>query len=632
MARLLLVVVAALLLLAPAARAADQKLPNILWLTTEDIGPHLGVYGDPNAVTPNLDKLARRGTWFLHAWSNAPVCAPARTTIISGVYPPSMGAENMRSEVAIPSSIQLYPQLLKQAGYYCTNHTKTDYNVTYSKDLWDDTTGKAHWKNRKPGQPFFAVFNDLGTHESQIRTRPHQWVHDPAKMRIPAYHPDTIECRQDWAQYYDNITDMDGRMGVLLKELDDAGVAEDTIIFFYGDHGSGMPRSKRWPYNSGLQVPLLLYVPPKWQHLAPKEYQPGKPSERLVSFVDLAPTLVSITSTKPPAWMQGYAFMGPHQTEPQPFLYGFRGRMDERYDFVRSVTDGRYVYIRNYMPQVIYGQYIQYMFQTPTTRVWKHLFDEHKTTEAQSHFWQTKPAEELYDLTSDPDEVNNLVNSPEHAAILAKLRAAQRAQVSRTRDGGFLPEAEQHRRAEAAKTTIYELLQNDSTYALEKIWAMADAASLGGNIKPGLHDSDSGVRYWAAMGHLMRGGEAVKADAADLRPLLNDESPSVRIAAAWALAAFSDSDRPAALETLKQLAPADVNGAYVSLLALNAIDNLGDKAEALKPLVKSMAIVDTKAPARAQKYGGNIRNHILGITVPMEDENLGKANPKKKKK
>ncbi len=371
-----------------AGRSADK--PNIVWITAEDMNPNLGCYGDSYANTPNLDRFAARSLSYWRAWSCGPVCAPARTTIITGVYPTATGSHHMRSSIRMPPSLSMYPQLLREAGYYCVNNQKEDYNLEKPADVWHVSSRQAHWKNRPAGQPFFAVFNYEITHESQIRKRPHQLVHDPAQAPIPAYHPDTPEVRHDWAQYYDNITALDGLVGERLQELAQAGLAEDTIVFFYGDHGSGMPRSKRWPYHSGLHVPLIIHVPVKWRHLAPKEYLPGGQTHRLVNFTDLAPTLCSLAGVRPPKWMQGHAFMGRFEAPVQPFNYGFRGRMDERYDLVRSVTDGRYVYIRNYMPHLIYGQYLNYMFQTPTTQVWKQLYDEGKLQPPQTFFWERK--------------------------------------------------------------------------------------------------------------------------------------------------------------------------------------------------------------------------------------------------
>ncbi|MEO6740735.1 MAG: sulfatase, partial [Chthoniobacteraceae bacterium] len=382
---------ASFLMFALAAAAIAETRPNILWITSEDHGPHMGCYGDTFATTPNVDALAKRGMIYAHCWSNAPVCAPARTTIITGMYPTSLGAEHMRSMVPFPKGKKMFPQFLREAGWYCSNNAKEDYNIEKPGQVWDESSKNAHWRKRPEGVPFFAVFNSLKSHESQIRTRPHKQVHDPAKVRVPAYHPDTPEVRQDWAQYYDQVSEADADAGALLADLEKDGLSEDTIVFYYADHGSGMPRSKRWPYNSGLQVPLVVYIPEKFKELRPPEYQAGGKSERLVSFVDLAPTMLSLIGVQPPEWMQGHAFLGKFITEPQPFLHGFRGRMDERLDLVRSVTDGRYVYVRNYMPHLIYGQHLNYMWQTPTTRVWEQLHKEGKLNAVQDKFWNPKP-------------------------------------------------------------------------------------------------------------------------------------------------------------------------------------------------------------------------------------------------
>ena len=296
--------------LVPTAPAAEAKRPNILWLVNEDHGPHVGCYGDSYATTPTFDALAAKGLRYTHCWSNAPVCAPARTTLICGMYATSTGGEHMRSMVPFAAGKKAYPQLLRAAGYYCTNNAKEDYNLSFPGKIWDESSKKAHWKNRPDGAPFMAVFNSEKSHESQIRKVPHTLVHDPAQARVPAYHPDTPEVRHDWAQYYDGVTAADADAGARLKELADAGLAGDTIVFYYADHGSGMPGSKRWPLNRGLQVPLVIYIPEKFAALRPPEYKAGGVSERLVSFVDFAPTLCSLAGVEPPEWLQGHAFLG----------------------------------------------------------------------------------------------------------------------------------------------------------------------------------------------------------------------------------------------------------------------------------------------------------------------------------
>jgi uncharacterized sulfatase len=568
------------LALCPAVLAADR--PNILWITSEDNGPHLGCYGDRYSTSPELDRLASRGTLYLNCWSVAPVCAPARTAIISGMYPSSTGSEHMRSQIRLPAGMQMYPQLLRAAGYYCTNNSKEDYNLAKPGIVWDESSPRAHWKNRTPGQPFFAIFNITVTHESQIRARPHRAVHDPAQVRLPAYHPEAPEVRQDWAQYYDKITEMDRIAGRHLAELAEAGLADDTIVFYYGDHGPGMPRCKRWPYNSGLHVPLIVHIPEKHRTLAPPDYAPGGRSKRLVSFVDLAPSVLSLAGLEPPPYQQGRAFLGPFAALAPTHVHGLRGRMDERYDLVRSVRNERYVYIRNYMPHLIYGQHVAYMFQTPTTRIWKQLWDVGRLTPAQARFWRPKPPEELYDLEADPDEVHNLADSAAHRAILDQLRRAQREQVLRVRDIGLLPEAEMHRRA--ADSTPYEVGHDDTRYPLAHVldaaeWASSLHMDVLSKLRDALGDPDSGVRYWAALGIHMRGPSALAESRPALLQALADPSPSVRIAAAQALAQHgTESDLARALPVLVELASFQRHGLYVTMHALNALDALGRKA------------------------------------------------------
>ena len=587
------------------------ELPNILWLTSEDNGPHLGCYGDKYADTPNLDGLAAKGMIYTRAISNAPVCAPARTTIISGMYPTSTGAEHMRSMTQLPKGFKMYPVYLRELGYYCTNNSKEDYNLAKDGEVWNEGGRKATWTNRpNKDQPFFAIHNFTVSHESQIRKRPHQQIHDPSKVRVPAYHPDTPEVRQDWAQYYDKLTEMDKMVGEKLELLKEQGLADNTIIFYFGDHGSGMPRSKRWPYFSGINVPLIIHIPEKWKHLASSDYKVGGKSDNRVGFVDLAPTLLSIAGKKPPVHMQGHAFMGKHQTSNQEYGYGFRGRMDERYDMVRSVVGENFIYIRNYMPHKPYGQHVSYMFQTPTTQVWKKMFEDGKLNQAQSHFWKTKPAEELYDLQKDPDEVMNLAKSSEHAAILKKMRSAHLSHIRKIRDIGFLPEGEIHSRAKGS--TPYEIARDSKKYPFEKILAAAElATSLKKKDLPKiadlLTDNDSAVRYWGAIGLLTHKKSGTKAFAKELVNALNDKSPYVRATAAEALGRYgSKNEQILAVKTLGELADPIENGCFPSMLAMNAIDHLDNKAKPILSIIKSMPRAPEGVDKRFQGYVGRL--------------------------
>jgi uncharacterized sulfatase len=573
-----------LLCLLAFAQSAFAAKPNILWLTSEDHGPHVGCYGDKFATTPNIDALAKRGMLYRHCWSNAPVCAPARTTLISGMYPTSTGSEHMRSMVPYPKGKQMFPQFLRSAGYYCTNNSKEDYNLEKPGKVWDESSAKAHWKNRAKDQPFFAVFNSTKSHESQIRKRPHKAIHDPAKVRVPTYHPDTPEVRQDWAQYYDCVTEADADAGERLKELEAAGLMEETIVFYFADHGSGMPRNKRTPCNSGLQVPLVIYIPEKYREFASPDYKAGGETERLVSFVDFAPTVLSLAGIEAPDWMQGFAFLGKYQKEPQPFVYGFRGRMDERQDLVRSVTDGRYVYVRNYMPHLPAGQHNEYMFQTPTTRVWKKLFDEGKLTPEQAAFWQPRRAEELYDLKSDPDEVKNLAGDDEFKRVLSHCSDALTARQLAIRDVGLLQEGEMHRLCSGASP--YDVGHDADRYDFSVLnWEACnasknlvkqDADTL--MIRTEGPDSVDANRLWLAyeaMGALANSLVTEPHAKERLRLALKDNSSHVQVPAAEGLANHGEkADQEAGLAKLLELAPCDKNDFFVSAAALQALDRL----------------------------------------------------------
>jgi arylsulfatase A-like enzyme len=574
----------------PAAAQVAGR-PNILWITSEDNGPEIGAYGDRYATTPNLDALAARGFRYRTAWSNGPVCGASRTALILGVHPESTGGEHMRSYVPLPGDLRLYPALMREAGYYATNNVKTDYNYGHVGTVWDVQSNQAHYRTRPPGQPFFAVFNSTVSHESQIRTRPHTAMHDPAGVMVPAYMPDVPEVRQDWAQYYDRMTEMDTFVGQRLAELQADGLAEDTIVMYFGDHGSGMPRSKRFPYNSGLRVPVIVYVPPKYQHLVPVEArQPGAELTRPISFVDFAPTLLSLAGVVPPAWMQGRAFLGSHMAPAPQYLFGFRGRMDERYDLSRSVRDERYVYIRNYMPHRPWGQHVGYMFQTPTTAVWKRMYDEGRLNAAQRAFWEPKPHEELYDLHNDRWEVNNLVDSSAHAVALGRMREALDAHARRTRDVGFLPEYALHR---DPKTPPHTLRQDRRRYDFDRVFTMARQAadrtvSLE-TIRAALADADPIVRYWAATGMVIRGADAVRTGRADLVRLLSDAEPGPRIAAAEGLARFgTDEDRERAIASLLADGDPVKHGEFVALLAVYSLNQVPNLPEAVRQAVRAL--------------------------------------------
>ena len=576
--------------------------PNILWITSEDNGPDLGAYGLDYAHTPALDNLAKESTIYTNAFATAGVCAPARSTIITGMYPPALGSQHMRSRAELPDGIKFYSHHLRKAGYYCTNNSKEDYNLIKPDGSWDGSGRNAHWKNAPKGKPFFAIFNHTISHESKIRLReksfPHHKIEDAS---IPPYHPNIPETKRDWAQYHANISKLDGLVAKTLKELDDSGLSENTIVFYYGDHGSGMPRHKRWLWDSGIHIPLLVKIPDKWKQF--REVIPGNKSDRLVSFVDLGPTALSLAGIDPPKNMHGKAFLGPHSEKPREFIHAFRGRMDERYDMVRAVRDKRYKYIRNYNPHQIYGQFIAYMFQTDTTRIWKEMFDQGKLNEIQSAFWSTKPPIEFYDTLEDPHEVNNLANSQSHAAVRDRLAAELHRWQMEIRDLGFLPEGEMHERR--GKLTPYDLGKDNSKYPLASIKKAADFATTANKsslaqLRKMMSDKDPAIRYWAATGCIIVGEES-KILKSDLIRLLEDSCPDVRTASAHAL--FVLGDAKIAVPVLEKIL--SEKNQFYRLRAMNVIDHMDESA---REAVQRIATVgdSAKVGAYGENYIGNV--------------------------
>ena len=598
--------------------AGATALPNILWLSAEDHGPHLGCYGDKYAETPNLDAFAKNSLLYLNAISTAPVCAPARTTIISGMYAPSLGAHHMRSEAARPPWLKFYPEFLREEGYYCTNNSKTDYNIDHNiREIWDESSNRAHYRKRKDGQPFFAIFNQTCTHESRIRARNAKTSHDPAKAPVPPYHPDTPEVRNNWAQYYDRLTQMDEWFGTHLQALAKAGLAEDTIVIFWADHGSGMPRGKRYAGWSGLHVPMIVHIPEKWKHLRPPEYRPGASTDRLVGFVDLGATMLSLAGIKPAPFQQGRAFLGKHVTEKPKYSFGFRGRMDERPDCSRTVVDGRFVYIRNFMPHLPHGQVLHYQMETQTTRLWRRLYREKKLNEVQSAFWKKKAPEELYDIKADPHETVNLASSPGHRKKLLELRAALHTHLKSSHDVALLPEGMFHDMAREHAVSPGELTRKKGAYPVDQILEAADLL-----LQPDLQEKKvarmlkaelPAQRYWAALACLYLGERMSHALGKQLTGLLEDPSLSVRIAAAETLATYPvrEEMRSTAIEVLLTNSDPTVSSAFHAVAALNALDHQPQSLlEPFKKRILSLPTTDPDAPGRPNGYAARMHKHI----------------------
>lgn len=598
-------------------QGAGLTKPNILWLTAEDICPNLGCYGDTYAVTPNLDRFATQAVRYTHAFGITGVCAPNRSCLITGVFPTRLGSHGMRSTTTLPAAVKCFSEYLRGAGYYCSNNAKTDYNFAVPKCAWDDCSRKGHWRNRKPGQPFFAVFNHEVCHESQIRVPEAKYQqntarltpaqrHDPAKAPVPPFHPDTPEVRRDWARYYDNITAMDCQIADKLKELEDAGLAEDTIVFFFGDNGTGLPGMKKWIWEGGLHVPLMVRFPEKWQHLAPAA--PGQTTDRMVSFVDFAPTVLSLCDVKLLPHMQGTAFLGEQAGKPREYIHAIRDRMAERFDIVRVVRDRRYQYHCNFMPHLSWSQFISYTEEMPTMKAWRQLANDGRLTGPPARYFSpTKPVEEIYDNEADPHQLINLAADPKHRGTLERFRTECARWMKATGDLGLLPEYEMLTRAEGG--TPYEIATNPRKNPLD---ALLDAAVLANEMNPGnterltalLAHKDAALRCWGALGLVALGRDAKPAEPA-LRKAMTDESPPVRIAAAEAIGNLGD--HAAALPVLMQAL--EHNAPLVRLAALNVLDRFGSHARPALPAIRTAGL---KTKGHAADYLNRMVEYVPG--------------------
>jgi N-sulfoglucosamine sulfohydrolase len=439
---------AATLLVTNSSAQEPAKRPNILWISTEDLSPHIGCYGDVVAKTPNIDRLASQGARFTNVFTTAAISAPVRSGIITGMYQTSIGCMHMRTTsyrrsvdnpvefTAVPPHyVKAFTEYLRTAGYYCTNNNKTDYQFTKDPvpaSIWDECSKNAHYKNRPDkSKPFFAVFNYVGTHESQnwdltkVKT-------DPKTVKVPPYFPDNDIVRLNIAKMYDNIARLDSVVGVLLKELEKEGELDNTIVFFWGDHGDGLPRAKRWLYDSGLNIPLII----KW----PAKLRANSVDDRLISSIDFGPTVLSMAGVPVPAHMQGIPFLGDQLGKPRDAVYAARDRVDESYDMIRSV---RNLYIINYYPNEPFPIWVPYLSKMPIFQEMLRLDAENKLTPPQKAWMAySRPPEELYDVNVDKFQIKNLVSDPKYKQVLEDMRLLHQKWTLETGDMGHMNESE----------------------------------------------------------------------------------------------------------------------------------------------------------------------------------------------
>lgn len=609
------------MVMAGVALAAEQ--PNILWLTSEDNSyDSLGCYGNTRARTPALDALAKRGILFENCYA-MPVCAPSRFTLITGMYPATCGpAQHMRASGKIPSWLTGFPKVLREAGYYTSNNSKTDYNsplIQRADAFWSANNNQASWVNRpRPAMPFFSVFNHTVCHESCLFPAEKKFNFtptDPSTVRVPPYQPDIPEFRSDIARAMDCVTEMDRQCGEKLKQLEAAGLAENTIIFYYGDNGGITARSKRFLQDSGTHVPLIVYFPPKWQHLAPAA--PGSRIKEVVHFVDFAPTVLSLAGLEIPDYMQGRAFAGTKKAPARDYVFCSRDRMDERYDMARSAMSERYLYIRNFRPDIPYVQLLNYQFQARDYQAWARLAKENKLTPQTARFWGTKPSEELYDKQLDPDCMNNLASKPEAQETVVKMRKALCDWMIACNDNGLLPEGSANEGYEASRKEG----AFDVRAALELALKASDrkAEHLPEFMRVLAEDKREYMRWWAAQGCAILGKAATSAEPVLLKTAKEDASGAVQVAAADALRQLGRTAE--AVETLRRWFVQQGNPAFATQAA-NVIDRLGDAALPLLPEIQERAGGVT---GKKHKKGGG-ENYSVRMASTIRDLLTGKKD------
>lgn len=581
--------------------------PNILFILAEDICPNLGCYGDSDAVTPNLDRFALQGVRFTSCYSVHPCCSPSRSALVTGVYPTRLGTFQHRAKMWVnPNLVKCFPTLLRGSGYYTFNGIKgsapkLDYEFDPRDEPWSKIGSKQiEWRNRAAGQPFFGQINIWCTHQSKYGQRqpgsPQQpndpthegvakRVHDPATITVPPYLPDTPAVREIWAEYQDRITQMDGRFAELMRWLEEDGLVDDTIVFFIGDNGHGVPGGKVWLWDEGPHVPLLVRFPRKWAHFAPS--QPGTSDGRLVSFVDFAPTFLGLAGVPAPAYMQGNAFLGADAGKPRRYVYAARDFHDGAdFDTSRMVRDSRFYYIHNFMPHIGWDA-IQYSWEQAPFMLteWSQYAQAGRIklpdTRQGCFFRCRKPTEELYDMLADPWQLHNLAGDQNHQETQQRLRSECDRWMEENRDLGLLSQHDLYRRCEADSP-----LEMGADLKRNPVRRLLDAAELAGRRDPSniplfrnlLKADDSAIRRWGAIGLLALGPQAAPATDA-FRAALQDPAPDVRIAGAEALCGLGHVNE--AIPVLTALL-SDGDG-IVRHEALLALCRIGPAAKAALP-------------------------------------------------
>ena len=546
---------------------AKADRPNMVWLVSEDNSAEwLKLYNKNGAAMPNIEKLAKQGLVFNHAFSCAPVCSVARSTIISGCYAPRLGAEYHRKQktVPMPDGLKMFPYYLRQAGYHTTNCAKEDYNFDPAdkQGVWDISSGKATYRKRKPGQPFFHVQNYATTHEGSLhfKNRSQEPITDPDSIKVFPYHPDTELFRYTYARYLDNHMKVDAQMGRFIQGLEEEGLMDDTFIFYYGDHGGVLPRGKGYAYNNGLQVPMVVYIPKNWKHLVPAKA--GSRIDGFVEFVDLSATVLNLAGIEIPEGIDGEPFLGKgislDELNARDSTFGYADRFDEKYDFVRTLRKGRFKYMRNYQPFNFDGLHNFYRYRMLAYQEWRDMYHAGELNAAQRQFFEPRPAETLYDVENDPHEIHNLAGDPAYSKKLIELRGLLQKQVKSMPDLSFYPEP----------VFLAEGGDNPVAFGQEKKQAIARMVEIADlslaafpeakqRISRALASKNPWERYWGLITCSSFGTQAAPFYGTAKDIAASDGERLVRVRAAEFLGLVGEADpRPVFMEVLRQVSDA----------------------------------------------------------------------------
>ena len=581
---------------ASAANNKKKERPNILWVTFEDTSSYeFGCYGNKDVHTPNADSLAAQGIQFMNAWSVAPQSSPARSSLITGCYAPTYGMDVHPVSYDTPADI-FFPQRLREAGYYCTNNSKTHYNSTNNnKACWDECTKTASYNSPKRGkdQPFFAVFNTVTSHMGRVRTFHTDGRRDYTKegiytelLTLPSYVPDLPEVRSDYAGHLEAVQDVDTWLGFFLKDLKDKGLDDNTIIFFFSDHGGCVPRGKGYLYESGLKVPLIAYFPEKWKHLA--NGKSGKDNS-LVNFTDLGPTVLSLAGVKPTKNMQGKAIFGEYASkEERKVQFAFAANQLHHFMPVRAVTDGHIKYMRSYIPYRQFALRNYYQWGMPSNKAWdKLVLGNHNTNHDWALTFDAHPAEMLFDLDKDPGELHDLSSSPEYAEVLAKMRNELSNHIRSTHDlGFFLPTSR-------TGHVLYDVVRKEK-YPMEELYKLVEAAGIGDIaslplFEKAIASSHRDMRFWGAVGYAeLAHKKQISQCPQALADLLKDEDPYVASEAAYA-AAYLGKPQEGIARLINPAKEEDRKIGYSSLECISLDPTMRDYIRQFLPQLKEAA-------------------------------------------